>query len=377
MEYNYERYHLNSFCKFIDKHIESEFMEYEKTASLNIVRFMMLLYGIIFILFAYSDYYFYGGGKTFYVTLGLRSIALVITVIAFFFAGTIKQYKHTLQLVSFTELAIFVIYLLNLYNLRAHEYSLQFMSVMIFILAVFLIPNLWRNCLITGTVILALYIIYSIIFRKAGESPSALQRSIYLGICLVSCAIFIYGREKSRRRQFASEKLLEFMTITDRLTGIYNRNRFEFMLGLWIKNMRHDPFCLVLFDIDDFKAINDTYGHNTGDQVLMEISEVVSANIRDSDIFARWGGEEFVILFGNTAIEHATDFAERLRKAVEDNPNGKAGKVTISIGVVQYRREKNTMNGESAFDVVDRADVKMYEAKKAGKNRVVAEIVRD
>ena len=373
MEYNYERYKTNNLCKFIDKNTESEFIEYEKTASLHIVRYMMLLYGVVFIFFAYSDYHFYGGGQKLYVSLGLRLIAAIITFIASSLVGKFKKYNHSLLLVTLTELLIFAIYILNLYNLKANEYALQFMSVMLFILVAFLIPNMWINCLITGIVIWGAYIIFSVMTEPAKATPSLFQRGLYLGICLFSCAIFIYGREKSRRRQFTSEKLLEFMTFTDRQTGIYNRNRFEHILGLWIKNIRHDPFCLVFFDIDNFKAINDNFGHNTGDDVLTGITEVVSANIRDDDIFARWGGEEFVILFGSTGLEHATEFAERLRKAVETHPFEKAGTVTISAGVVQYRRGEANAEIESPVSFVGRADAKMYEAKKAGRNKVVAE----
>jgi diguanylate cyclase (GGDEF)-like protein len=157
------------------------------------------------------------------------------------------------------------------------------------------------------------------------------------------------------------------MSITDKLTGIYNRGRFEYVLGLWIKNMRHDPFCMIMIDIDDFKKINDNFGHNAGDQVLFNTTTIISANIRDDDIFARWGGEEFVILFGSTTINRATELAERLRVAISNNEYGEAGKITISIGVAQYRRT------ESLLEFINRADSKMYEAKKAGKNKVISE----
>jgi diguanylate cyclase (GGDEF)-like protein len=156
------------------------------------------------------------------------------------------------------------------------------------------------------------------------------------------------------------------MSITDRLTGIYNRGRFEYFLGHWIKSSRHNPFSLILFDIDDFKKVNDRYGHTAGDEVLIKTTETVSAHIRDDDIFARWGGEEFVILFGGTPIERAAELAERLRKAVEDNPCGESGRITISIGVAEYRKD------ETITELVNRADEKMYEAKRAGKNRVMS-----
>jgi diguanylate cyclase (GGDEF)-like protein len=204
--------------------------------------------------------------------------------------------------------------------------------------------------------------------------PSLPQQGLYLGICLASSAVFIYGRENSERKHFAAEKLLELITITDWLTGIHNRRHFERILNLWIKNRRHDPFCLLFFDIDNFKTVNDTYGHNIGDEVLVKTANVVSSRIRDDDIFARWGGEEFVILFGGVESDMGKELAERLRKAVENNPCSEAGKVTLSIGVVQYHRDENEKDDESPENFVKRADEKMYEAKRAGKNKVVAEI---
>ena len=367
MEYKHERFILNGYCEFRNRETEAEFMEYDKAASLTIVRFLMLLMGFIFAIFAFSDYYYRGEGKAFLISVGLRGTALFITVAAFSAVSSINHYNRALLLVTLTELTVFFIYLLNLYNLKSADAALQFMSVMLFILTVFLIPNIWKNCLITGCIILVSYILFCVIFGDTHESPSLSQRAIYLTICLMSCAIFIYGRENSRRQQFAAEKLLEFMSITDRLTGIYNRGRFEYVLGLWIKNMRHDPFCLLLFDIDDFKKVNDNFGHMAGDEVLVQTSEMVSTNIRDDDIFARWGGEEFVILFGSTDIEQAAELAERLRKAVESNICGEVGRITVSIGVIQYRR------GETITEFVKRVDGKMYEAKQAGKNQVMVE----
>jgi len=367
MEYNKELYSLNKLCEFKDRYTESEFREHEKVASLNIARYMILFMGIIFIVFAVSDYYYYGERSVFIFSLVLRGISLVIAIITFSVAGSFKQYNHTLIMITSTVLLVFAIYLLNLYILKADQPALQFMSVMIFMLTVFLIPNLWKNCLVAGIAILVSYVIFGTVFGHSTEVPSISQRAIYLCVCLLACTIFLYGREASRRRQFAAEKRLEFISFTDRLTGIYNRGRFEHILGLWIKNMRHDPFCLLFLDIDGFKKVNDRFGHNAGDQVLISTAEIITASIRDDDIFARWGGEEFVILFSGINIDRGADLAERLRKAVENNPCGEAGKITMSIGVAQYRRT------ESIPNFVNRADEKMYEAKKAGKNRVVAE----
>ena len=367
MEYQQERFALNKFCEFNDREIEAEFMEYEKIASLRIIRFMALLMGFIFALFIISDYYYFGNAEAFFITLGLRGLALVITIITFFTVGSFKRFNHTLLMMTLIELLVYALYLQKLYHYRDTHPSIQFMTIILFVLTVFLIPNLWKNCIIASTAILVSYILFTSIFGNPTEMPSLAQRGIYLGVCIVACSIFLFGRENSRRKQFAAEKHLEFISITDRLTGIYNRGRFEFVLGQWIKSMRHYPFSLILYDIDNFKNVNDHFGHAAGDEVLVATTKAVSASIRDNDIFARWGGEEFVVLFNGAGIEKAAELAERLRKAVEANPCGPAGKITISIGVAQYHKD------EAVADFVNRADAKMYEAKRAGKNRVVAD----
>jgi diguanylate cyclase (GGDEF)-like protein len=384
MEFKHDRYAIDKLCEFKNREVESEFMKYEKATSLGVVRVLIVVMGFSFALLAVSDHYYYGKESDFFVSLVPGAAALIITIISSFLAALFKRYNRTLILITLTELAVFVIYLLYLYasasagsglQIRASAIS-HFMSVLILIMAVFLIPNRWKNCFFAGLFILTFYLIFCSVFLEQVdkiESPSLFQEGLNLGICFISCSIFIYGREISERRHFAAEKLLEFMTITDWLTGIYNRRRLEHILALWIKNMRHDPFCLVFFDIDDFKKVNDTFGHRTGDEVLVKTTAAVSSKIRDDDIFARWGGEEFVVLFNGVNVDIGKELAERLRKAVENNPCGEAGKVTISIGVVQYHRSSGNEKDESIESFVSRADEKMYEAKKAGKNRIAAE----
>ena len=365
MEYKQERYALNRWCQFRSQVVEAEFMNYERAASLGIVRVLMLIVGSIFALFIFSDVYFYRYKDIFPVAILLRAIGLTITIVTFFLIRRVKRYNNVLIVVTLAQLVIFAIYLLNLHLLQANQLYLQFMTAMLFVMAVFLIPNLWKNCVIAACVILAGYITFRVFLLVPAETVSTFMQGIYLGICLICCAIFLFGRETSRRKQFATEKLLEHMAITDGLTNIYNRARFEHVLGGWIKNKRRSPFSLLLFDIDNFKKVNDRFGHTAGDQVLVGVSEQVSAHIRDEDIFARWGGEEFVILFGGTGLEKASELAERLRRAVEVNPHADVGKVTISIGIAEYRE------GETITEFVNRADEKMYEAKKAGKNQVM------
>ncbi|NOZ04532.1 MAG: GGDEF domain-containing protein [FCB group bacterium] len=161
------------------------------------------------------------------------------------------------------------------------------------------------------------------------------------------------------------------LAATDALTQIYNRQIFSNILeGEVHRASRYQrPFCLIMFDIDHFKKVNDTYGHLAGDRVLMGLAKLVKQLNRDSDIFARIGGEEFMILSIETDLEGARKHAERLRKAIEEFDFGGVGKVTCSFGVVRFRKD-----GDTANTLLKRVDDAMYQAKKTGRNKVVTEL---
>ncbi len=154
---------------------------------------------------------------------------------------------------------------------------------------------------------------------------------------------------------------------TDPLTGLFNRYRFDESIRrhMYTSQRYEVPLSLLMLDIDHFKRINDNHGHASGDQVLIHVTEVIRTVIRDSDIFARWGGEEFLILAPYTTLEAATVLAERIRSCVEASRYGDIP-VTISIGVTEFGA------GETHEPLLKRADEALYQAKVAGRNRVTA-----
>lgn len=165
-------------------------------------------------------------------------------------------------------------------------------------------------------------------------------------------------------------RILRERSILDQLTGIKNRRYFDQRINE--EKAEADrygtPFSLLIFDLDKFKNVNDEFGHDTGDDVIVGTVEVVKSLIRDSDTFARWGGEEFTVLMKQTDIEGAGQAAEKIRKAVESIDHPKVGKVTISIGVSQY------IPGEKVESTFKRADDALYRAKREGRNRVYTNI---
>ena len=159
--------------------------------------------------------------------------------------------------------------------------------------------------------------------------------------------------------------LLHLATI-DPLTSIPNRRKFNEVLDYELRrDSRYDNnLSLILCDLDNFKYVNDEHGHNIGDNVLKDFVQLISDNIRITDIFARWGGEEFVLLLPETDMHTAIEMADKLRLTAEKYQHPTAGKVTASFGVTQF------MKGDNETKFINRADDALYKAKKGGRNKV-------
>ncbi|MFA5234849.1 MAG: diguanylate cyclase [Sulfurimonas sp.] len=159
---------------------------------------------------------------------------------------------------------------------------------------------------------------------------------------------------------------IEHLASRDPLTNLYNRYKFSklFDISLQAMNERESEVSLVMADIDFFKKVNDTYGHGVGDKVLVAISELFLALLREEDIVCRWGGEEFVILLLSTNLQKALSISQKLREHVETMEIEPVHKVTASFGVTQIRVDDDLKSA------VDRADSALYMAKKAGRNCV-------
>lgn len=160
---------------------------------------------------------------------------------------------------------------------------------------------------------------------------------------------------------------LSKMAYTDSLTHIYNRLHFAHFLDAEIDKVERygGTFSIIFFDLDHFKAVNDTYGHSTGDEVLEQITKIVSSANRSADIFARYGGEEFIILAPETDASGALIHAERLRNDIEKFEFETVGHITSSFGITEFKPGTDTLE-----KLLDRVDKALYQAKDFGRNRV-------
>ena len=167
--------------------------------------------------------------------------------------------------------------------------------------------------------------------------------------------------------QIELEEKLKLIATTDALTGIYNRYKMNEEIDFEIKKAKRykKSFALIMFDIDFFKVINDTYGHDVGDRVLEELADVVTHSIRTTDTFARWGGEEFMILTRNGDAKSAIFLAEKIRKKVENFLFADGIEITISLGISIYDKNKTKET------LLKEADKALYQAKRVGRNKTV------
>jgi diguanylate cyclase (GGDEF)-like protein len=154
---------------------------------------------------------------------------------------------------------------------------------------------------------------------------------------------------------------------TDHLTGLANRRRFERQLEREVsRTLRYSrPFCLLLLDIDNFKEVNDTYGHDAGDEAIRRLSLTLQAGTRGIDLAARIGGEEFAVILPETEFEGGVDVAERLRAAISETEIPNVGRITASFGVGEF-----PLCAATGRELVTLADAALYEAKRQGRDRV-------
>ncbi|WP_415398396.1 diguanylate cyclase domain-containing protein [Sulfurimonas sp. CS5] len=164
----------------------------------------------------------------------------------------------------------------------------------------------------------------------------------------------------------AESKNNEHEASYDSLTNIYNRTKLNDLFSQEIikAQANKNTFALIMIDIDYFKAVNDNYGHLTGDAVLIQMTNLIKKNIRDSDIFARWGGEEFVVLLPHIDLKKSEKIANHLRTKIEADKFPKISNLTCSFGVTLYKA------GDNIDTIIKRADSALYNAKNLGRNRV-------
>lgn len=208
---------------------------------------------------------------------------------------------------------------------------------------------------------------YLVVEQPESKALGAIRHALYFNIG-VSLLITVIVLLISGYTVNAFQERLERMAKTDKLTGLVNRQYFDLVFenALKMSGRRAEPLSLIVFDVDELKAINDHYGHVIGDSMIRAVADAARESVRTSDVISRWGGDEFVILLPDCDEGNAYRLAEALRTRVANQVRlpESGGAVTISAGVARHRP------GDTYESLLDRADEGLYRAKREGRNRV-------
>lgn len=184
---------------------------------------------------------------------------------------------------------------------------------------------------------------------------------------LIFSLIFVYEMQNATNKLRDQNAILEKLASTDPLTGLYNRRSMQIFLNHALES--GSDFCIFMCDIDNFKKLNDTYGHDFGDEVLKGVSDIIQQQAEEYDYVCRWGGEEILILSNNSSLTRACQIAENIRRNIANNMFYHGDKIihcSVTIGVASHQ------NNDTVEDTITKADANLYYGKRNGKNRVVS-----
>ncbi|NMB00546.1 MAG: GGDEF domain-containing protein [Firmicutes bacterium] len=361
------KYKISWLGEFTDDSIEGKFLADSLSGSAKITAYSALVFGSILGFFFLNSYFTERNTPLFLKTAPIRLVFILISIVVFFISKHITNHKHLIRVITFYQAIMVIIYLLTLKQYDSLNYF-SILGLMVITMAIYLLPNkIMFSQFITLT--------FSILFfvrsnnKLAGLQTHELYRVIaYQTILLIYCNINYCWAETTKRKAFIANRELFDLSSKDPLTGIYNRKKFDDAMDEWISISKKNgnPLSLVLFDIDNFKGVNDNYGHIVGDSVLKEIAVIVSRSIRDVDVFARWGGDEFVILLPKTDLQQAQEIVERIRTRIANSSFATSRGITCSFGVAAYKES------DTKQSLLSRVDDLLIQAKLSGKDRVIS-----
>lgn len=361
---------LNIIAEFCDPAMERAFFGRYILSVRQYIAYGSLVAGLLFFGLGFFDLFILHHTGTLVLNFSLRGAVLALAVAVFFIAHRTKRPR--LILYSYLALAVFLVVsyqaLLSAYYTPGVEQSFMEMTIAFIVidLACFLLPNRWIYSLVFAIGVAVMFLGATSWYMEALPSHQVLGVSLYFLFVIILGGMFSRSLQVQRRMHYFRVEQLEQLSSTDRLTGVYNRQKFDEVFSGWLGRREEDAdgFSTIMFDLDNFKKLNDTYGHLMGDEVLVGSVDAVREGIRTRDIFARWGGEEFMILLPGTSLEAAAGLAERLRATIEGLEFPQGARTTASFGVTAYQP------GDTTDSVIIRVDECMYRAKQEGKNRV-------
>lgn len=325
--------------------------------------------GAIFFAVAFIDMIVEENKEVFIYNLLIRATVFVVAVGIALFILRGKGVKTVFIAIMFFLIFFVCGYQSILFLYNGQGFTQQGMVYLLIIYGIFLMPNRWIYTICFNVGIVALFFLITPLYIEDISFSQFLSVLVCLVSAIVLGSINSYNLNRHRRLQFFREQQLDILSNSDYLTGIYNRQKFDeiFTELFKVHENRKINFSIVMFDLDDFKYLNDTYGHALGDVALRACVNEVRKGIRKNEVLCRWGGEEFMLLLPRATRQEACLLAERLRQRIENLVLADGIRITASFGVTDCHE------GDTTDTVLSRVDACLYDAKQKGKNCVSTE----
>ncbi|MDO9536336.1 MAG: GGDEF domain-containing protein [Bacillota bacterium] len=351
-----------------DKKFESDYFYNEISSALKYIKAGIIFLAALFLLFIIPDYFLIQDSGTFTIILIIRAAFFVLVIFLYIGLGYLKNYTVLVKWFTAYEILASLSFLYICYIYESPNLLIQSFGVIIIISIVFLVPNRWINMILVSVGLSMGFFVHAVYYLREFTFNEITAAAVFISLVIILNSVSSYKINYYKRLDYLNSRKLKKLAATDPLTGIYNRARFneELEKSTAISKRYNTNLSLVIFDLDDLKTINDNYGHLCGDKVIVSITKIVLDAIRETDIFVRWGGDEFMILLPNTQEQQAVKLTERISMLISENAFHNVGHVSCSFGVVSLEESDD----HDSF--LHRADKMLYLAKRSGKNTVMS-----
>ncbi len=296
-------------------------------------------------------------------------IRAVYSVLLLYFRISFKKIKSfgTFSLIACgLEMMALAVFLYVFHAYEQPDLQIQSMGMITLLVMFFLFPNQWSYSLGIAILGSASFFLFAWFRLESLNTQEYWAAAAYVAVTILLCGIYSKYTEVRHFRDYVAKDRLETISTTDSLTNTANRYKMKEEAERWIHfcKRKNLPLSLVFVDVDNLKTINDAFGHSVGDSVLANLAGLMKSGLRSSDILARWGGDEFIILLPSISTSCAVALTERIQKTIEESMVIKGIKVTCSFGIAAMREDS------TFFSLIDEADELMYKVKKQGKDSV-------
>ncbi|MEN8171111.1 MAG: GGDEF domain-containing protein [Pseudomonadota bacterium] len=344
-----------------DKEVKDKFNKWYEASKVIQIRAITILTAFLYIIYSQVDKATAPSSvKSIVTLLHLYALPLSLFVISgLTFWGRYYRVVILLLVIAPVGAAVGSVFTIN----NSYEFTVYLPELYLLVIWVFAISGL-RLLYASASALL--------VFLVAALSELPFQNNFMSMHLFWLISAFSFGLlsafliEKSNKMIFLNKQKLERLATIDGLTGLYNRLKIEGNVNEEVERAGRykRSLSVILLDIDDFKNVNDNYGHNTGDVVLKEFSSILKDGVRKADAVGRWGGEEFLIILPETGLEEAKNVAEQIKSKIESHLFTVVKQKTSSFGISEY------ILGDNSRSMISRADKALYKAKEYGKNQI-------